>query len=269
MPNPQNLANELMIELPSTISSAENTMICSYLPQRFSEDYFSLILAKNNNIIPCTFSGGALIIKSINTVISSLTVDDFLRIAIFKLKNADLSAIGHNFVATFIDSTTETVVESGTITNPYRISPTPTNIQFTGITVDSSYLFIVTKYTFTMSTINNENIHINTDSRMGIMIAFPTEYENIWDTISAPTKVKITLGSDVYEDVPEMISGLLLVRFKVTAVVEFTSMQVEFDFRNPETALNCEVLPVFKLSIIDFKLNSIRAETISNYVDCP
>ena len=244
-------------------------MVCSYLPQKFTENYFNLILAKNDNIIPCSFSSGSLTIKSINTVISTLTVDDFLRIAIFKLKNADLSAIGHNYVATFIDSTTETVVESGTITNPYRISPTPTNIQFTNITVDSSYLFVVTKYTFTMSTINNENIHINTDSRIGIMITFPTEYTTIWDTISTPSQVKITLGSDVYEDVPEMINGLLMIRFRVTSVVEFTSLQVEFDFRNPETALNCQELSVFKLSVLDFKLNSILAETISNYVDCP
>lgn len=43
MPNPKNAANELMIELPTTISEASSDMVCSYLPQKFNENFFNLI----------------------------------------------------------------------------------------------------------------------------------------------------------------------------------------------------------------------------------
>ena len=51
-----------------------------------------------------------------------------------------------------------------------------------------------------------------------------------------------------------MVSGSLIVKFKVTDEVAFNSIKIEFDFRNPITALDCSVLPVFTLSILDFKL---------------
>ena len=66
-----------------------------------------------------------------------------------------------------------------------------------------------------------------------------------------------------------MVSGSLIVKFKVTDEVAFNSIKIEFDFRNPITALDCSVLPVFTLSILDFKLNAILAETLSNNIECP
>lgn len=73
-----------------------------------------------------------------------------MRLAIYKLKNANISTWGHSYDVTFIDSTTGTgsVVSTGSVSTPYRISPTPINIQFNNITVDSTKLFVSTNYTF-------------------------------------------------------------------------------------------------------------------------
>ena len=101
--------------------------------------------------------------------------DDFLRIALYKLKNANISTWGHGYDITFIDSTTGTgsVVTTGSISTPYRISPTPINIQFNSITVDSTKFFVVTNYSLDISTVNSDDIHINSDSRIGVLIKFP------------------------------------------------------------------------------------------------
>lgn len=105
----------------------------------------------------------------------SLGTDDFLRLAIFRLKNANISTWGHGYSITFIDSTTGTgsVVTTGSISTPYRISPTPMNIQFNNISVDSSKFFVVTNYFLDISTVNDAEIHINSDSRVGVLIKFP------------------------------------------------------------------------------------------------
>ena len=152
---------------------------------------------------------------------------------------------------------------------PYRISPTPTNIQFTNIAVGSTKFFVKTNYTFEISTVNSDDIHINADSRMGVLILFPDEYKAIWETIDQPNRVYVTFGSDTYSDKPEMINGSMIVKFRVTQEVFFSAITILFEFRNPKVALNCDVLPVFTISILDFKLNAIRAESLSNNIECP
>ncbi len=69
-----------------------------------------------------------------------------MRLAIYKLKNANISTWGHSYAVTFIDSSTGTgsVVSTGSVSTPYRISPTPINIQFNNITVDSTKFFVST-----------------------------------------------------------------------------------------------------------------------------
>ena len=149
---------------------------------------------------------------------SSLGSDDFLRLAIFKLKNANISSWGHNYGITFLDRSTGSgsVVASGDVSVPYRISPTPINIQFNNISVDSTKYFVKTNYTLEISTVNNDDIHINADSRIGVIILFPNEYREIWETIKMPTNIKITFGSTTYEDSPETVNGTLIARFNVT-----------------------------------------------------
>lgn len=260
-----------MIELPDTIKEADADLTCAYLPQKFNENFFNLLLTKDENVMNCEISNSIVRISSVNTLMDSLTADDFLRVAIYKLKNANISTWGHHYDITFLDSSTGTgsVVSTGQVSTPYRISPTPLNIQFNDITVASQKFFVLNRYQFSMETVNGEDIQINGDSRIGILITFPDEYKKIWETIDKPSKVYITFGSTDYEDVPEMVLGSLIVKFKVTSEVSFSSLSVAFDFRNPITALDCSVLPVFTLSILDFKLNAILAETLSNNIECP
>ena len=261
MPNPKNTANELLIELPDTIKEAEGALTCAYLPQKFNENFFNLLLTKDENVMTCEISNSIIRISSVNQLMDALTADDFLRIAIYKLKNANISTWGHHYDITFLDSSTGTgsVVSTGQVSTPYRISPTPLNIQFNKITVASQKFFVLNRYRFEMETVNADSIHINGDSRIGVLITFPDEYKAIWDTINKPGKVYITLGTTDYEDVPEMVLGSLIVKFKVPSEVSFNSLSVEFDFRNPIVALECVVPPVFTLSSLDFKLNAILA----------
>ena len=101
--------------------------------------------------------------------------DDFLRLAIYRLKNANISTWGHGYTITFIDSTTGTgsVVTTGSISTPYRISPTPINIQFNNISVESSKFFVATNYSLDISTVNDDDIHINAYSIIGFIITLP------------------------------------------------------------------------------------------------
>ena len=148
----------------------------------------------------CEISNSIVRISSVNTLMDSLTADDFLRVAIYKLKNANISTWGHHYDITFLDSSTGTgsVVSTGQVSTPYRISPTPLNIQFNDITVASQKFFVLNRYQFSMETVNGEDIQINGDSRIGILITFPDEYKKIWETIDKPSKVYITFGSTDY-----------------------------------------------------------------------
>ena len=170
---------------------------CSYLPQKFNKN---LLLAKDDNQVSYSVTNSIIKIQGIDKLMTMIGNDDFLRLAIFKLKNANISTWGHHYEVTFLDSSTGTgsVVSSGKVTTPYRISPTPINIQFNNITVESQKFFVFNKYTFDMETTNGENIEINGDSRIGILITFPAEYNVIWDTIDKPSKVYITFGSTEY-----------------------------------------------------------------------
>lgn len=127
-------------------------------------------------------SGSTVVIDKIDTIQNLLGNDDFLRLAIYRLKNANISTWSHSYKVTFLDTSTGegSVISSGVVKTPYRISPTPTNIQFNNIIVGSTKLFVKTNYTFEISTVNNEDIHINSDSRIGVLIVFPDEYKAIW-----------------------------------------------------------------------------------------
>ena len=182
MPNPENDANELLIELPSTISKSSSDMVCGYLPQKFRENFFNLLQVRSENNVGCRFSGSTLIIENVDKIQNTLSTDDFLRIVIYTLKNPDMSAWAQYYKMTFLDTSTGegSVVSTGTVRVPSRTSPTPTNIQFNKITVGSTKFFVRTNYTFEISTVNNDNIHLIADSWMGVLIVFPDEYKAIW-----------------------------------------------------------------------------------------
>lgn len=54
-----------------------------------------------------------------------------------------------------------------------------------------------------------------------------------------------------------------------TSQIKFTSVQVKFQFRNPNNAIDCTSTPVYVVSLFDFKGNSIFAQTLSNNQVCP
>ena len=167
-------------------------------------------------------------IEDIDILMGSLESDDFLRIAIFKFKNAEISSQGHSYGIIFLDKSTGsgTVVASGTASVPYRSSQTPINIQFDNILVGSTKYFVKTNYTLEISTVNNDNIHINAGSFMGLIILFPNEYREIWETIDMPSSIKVTFGSTEYENEPETVNGSLIVKFNVTSEISFNEITI-------------------------------------------
>ena len=198
-------------------------------------------------------------------------VDDFLRFSFLKLKNPDLSSIFSTINVTFVDDSTGSgsVVASKNTSFASAISGPPLNIQINSIATSSQKLLVSTAYTISMSTVDGSTLKINPQSHLGLIIVFPTEYKEIWHRVSTSPEVTLTLGSVVYTASAHLINGTMIVEYRTTAAVEFSQIVVSFNFVNPSRPLNCSLLPSFTVSIFDFTLNSIKAETLSNNIECP
>lgn len=64
-----------------------------------------------------------------------------------------------------------------------------------------------------------------------------------------------------------MVLGLLMARVKVNNYESFSSIKVEFIFRNANQSINCTANN-FVVSLFDFRLNSILAETVGDNAGC-
>lgn len=59
-----------------------------------------------------------------------------------------------------------------------------------------------------------------------------------------------------------------MARVMVGNYESFTTLKVEFVFRNSNQTLNCTVDNGFVVSLFDFRLNSILAETVGDNIGC-
>lgn len=55
------------------------------------------------------------------------------------------------------------------------------------------------------------------------------------------------------------VNGTLLATYNIPTAFKFQQAIVSFNFVNPSKSLNCSSTPVFGLSFLDFKKNSIIA----------
>lgn len=96
------------------------------------EDYVTLLMTENQNNIDCSMTDGTITFSNISSILNNLSSDDFLRLGVYRLTNDDQPDPSVEYGITFLDSSKDTGVAlaSGTVTTPYQISPTPTNIQF-------------------------------------------------------------------------------------------------------------------------------------------
>ena len=66
-----------------------------------------------------------------------------------------------------------------------------------------------------------------------------------------------------------MINGTLMSRFSIAPALSFSTLGISFAFRNPAQNIDCSIVPVFVVSLFDFKYNNILAQTYSNNLECP
>ena len=124
-----------------------------------------------------------------------------------------------------------------------------------------------------MGSVNDAVLTITKSSKIGIIIHFPTEYAGIWNQIPQPSALNFTTGTSNFSttDIRLTTRYLFAVFEKTmfTSQVNFTSFKISFMFRNPNKTVDCTVLPVFTVSLFDFKGKSIYAQTLSNNEVCP
>lgn len=83
----------------------------------------------------------------------------------------------------------------------------------------------------------------------------------------------MSVGSDVFTATNITLGTRYLFAIFETnafnAQLEFTTFNISFIFRNPNKSVDCTVVPVFTISLFDFKGKNIYAETLSNKAGCP
>jgi hypothetical protein len=141
------------------------------------------LLLGEENIVECSLTrNGGVRFNNIDKVLEDLGSDDFLRLSIRPLKNADSSTRWNKYIFKFFDttSTSKNMVAKGSTTHVYQVSENPVNIQFDSIAQESNKYFVLTQYTMGISTVNDDMISINGNTKIGVIIHFPNEYKAIW-----------------------------------------------------------------------------------------
>ena len=218
--------------------------------------------------------GQKVIIYNLTSIISKLSSNDFLYLGINGLMNPQTSLSRTNFTFTFI--TNSTYVQSilqFTLPLSYTISSPPTDMQIGAISLSNNKFYVISQYTFTVSSVNGVTLYITASSQIGIMIDFPAEYSSIWSQIALPSSLNLTISGNNYTASNiTMSTGYLYAVFSATAFtsqINFTTFNITFMFRNPNVSIDCTNSPVFTISLFDFKSRSIYAQSLSNNNVCP
>jgi hypothetical protein len=223
------------------------------------------MIEEGTNKLTCAASGQRLTISGLTSVMSSLSQSGFLYLTVKGLLNPLTSVSSANFTFTFIN-TTSTFTQAVllfTIPLSFSVSDPPNNMQISSIALSNPKYFAQSNYSFIVNTVNGATLRIAQDSQFGVIVNFPAEYLEIWTFIKTPTRVNMTIGGTLYSTTNVTLSELNM--FAVfpasdfTTQVNFTSITVDFEFRNPKIAINCKKTPIFTISLFDFKGRSIYA----------
>jgi hypothetical protein len=119
--------------------------------------------------------GQTIIITGLTPVLSNLTSNGFLYLAISGLLNPQTSITQSNFTFTFINTSSTYVQAVLLFTLPlsYPISDAPRDMQIGNITLSDNKYYVVSRYTFTVGTVNGVTLTIPSNSSIGIIIRFP------------------------------------------------------------------------------------------------
>jgi len=127
-------------------------------------------------VLSCSLNGQTIIIYGLSTILSSLSSTGFLYITVSGLINPSTSLSQSNFTFTLINTTTTTTsaVRNFTLPLSYAVSNAPLSVQIANITLSNSRYYVLSTYTFTMTTQNSANITIVQSSSLGLLIIFPS-----------------------------------------------------------------------------------------------
>ena len=273
--SPQFVVSTLQIVVPPNITQSTGGITCNCQPYNANDNYFRLMLALANNPLPCSMSGQTISLTGLTPVLSSLSSTAFLYLSVSGLVNPQTSVSQTNFTFTFINTTSTYTQAVLLFTLPlsYAVSNPPLDMQIGAILLSNKKYFVVSTYTFTLGTVNGVTLTLSQNSSVGVLVSFPTEYAGIWNQIAVPTTVNLTIGATTYIATNVTMSPQYLYASlpatAFSAAVSFTSFNLSFVFRNPNTSIDCSVTPVFKISLFDFKANSIYSQTLSNNKLCP
>jgi len=153
------------------------------------------------------------------------------------------------------------------------VSDSPNNLQINSIALGSYKYFVTTTYNFAISSVSNAFVTLIRGTNMGVKISFPSAYKDIWSQIAVPNMLNITINGQLYQSTNVTLTPLNLFASlsptAFTAQISFTSIQVSFAFRNPNSSIDCSSSSAYTISLFDFKGNSIFAQTLSNNKICP
>jgi hypothetical protein len=272
---PNFVVSTIQIDVPSIIAQSADGVTCAFQTYQADDNYFSLMIKQGSNSLTCQMDAQRLVISGLTSVMTALSGQSFLYLTVHGLLNPQTSVSSANFTFKFINtsSTYTQAVLVFSIPLSYAVSDPPADIQIGSIVLSNPKFFATSTYTFTVGTVNQASLTISKDSRIGIIIKFPVEYVDIWKNIDVPASVSIIIGGTTYTATNITMSErhlfAVLPYSAFTTQVDFSSFNVEFVFRNPNVAIDCSVVPVFTVSLFDFKGQSIYAQTLSNNQVCP
>jgi hypothetical protein len=108
--------------------------------------------------------------------LAGLSSTGFLYITVSGLINPSNSLSQANFIFTLINKTTTTTsaVRNFTLPLSYAVSNAPLSVQIGNITLSNSKYYVLSNYTFTLTSQNSADITIVQSSSLGILIIFPS-----------------------------------------------------------------------------------------------
>lgn len=271
MTNPKIIVSTLEIVLPYGFAQSTSGINCGYQSFIANDDYFNLMMKDGTNKLSCVMIGQTISIRDLTTILGNLTDNGFLYLTINGLVNPPTSISQANFNFTLI-STSSSVKRAMAIYNiplSYAVSNPPSNMQISSIVLSDYKYFVNSLHSFTITT----SLTIIKNTNMGIMIRFPQEYAGIWQQITTPSVLNLTINSVTYPATNiTMKSQYLFARLPAntfTSQITVTSLTISFNFRNPNKTIDCTITPVYLITFFDFLGNSIFGQTLSNNQICP
>lgn len=237
--NPMIIVSTLQIDVPTAITQSQTGVNCGYQTWNTQDDYFNLMMKDGTNTLNCNMTGQKLIISGLTNLLGNLSSTSFLYLTVNGLNNPTSSVSQANFTFTFINTTSPIYQAAGIYILPlsYPVSSPPTNLQISNISLSDGRYYVNSLYTFTITSVQSASLTITNKSNLGVIIQFPSEYSDIWQQITPPTAVTLTINSVAYTATNiTMKPRYLFARLPLaafTAQVSFTSITISFNFRNP------------------------------------